>query len=66
MGRESSPGDKRIPKPTIPGSQGQAPTTPTHSVLNKKISMSNYDHVMHDKFVCVCIDCKLYKLLMRN
>ena len=22
-----------------------------------KISMSNYDHVMRNKFVCVCIDC---------
>ena len=35
MGRESSPGDKRILKPTIPGSQGQASSTPTHSVLQK-------------------------------
>ena len=36
MGRESSPGDKRILKPTIPGSQGQAFSTPTHSVLVRK------------------------------
>ena len=36
VGRESSPGDKRILKPTIPGSQGQASSTPTHSVLIRK------------------------------
>ena len=35
MGRESSPRDKRILKPTIPGSQGQAPSSPTHSMLGK-------------------------------
>ena len=34
MGRKSSPGDKGILKPTIPGSQGQS-STPTHSVLEK-------------------------------
>ena len=35
VGRESSPGDKRFLKPTIPGSQGQAPSSPTHSMLGK-------------------------------
>ena len=29
------PGDKRILKPTIPGSQGQASSTTTHSVIEK-------------------------------
>ena len=36
VGRESYPGGKRILKPTIPGSQGQAPSNPTHSVLVRK------------------------------
>ena len=35
MGRESSPGAKRILWPTIPGSQGQASGTPMHLCLNK-------------------------------
>ena len=35
MGRVSSPGDKIILKPIIPGSQGQAPSSPTHSMLGK-------------------------------
>ena len=33
MDRESSPGDKKILEPTIPGSQGQASSIPMHSVL---------------------------------
>ena len=35
-----SPRDKRILKPTIPGSQGQASSTPTHSVLVRKARTS--------------------------
>ena len=41
MGRESSPGNKIILKPTIPGSQDQAPSSPTHSCCREK-----YNEVM--------------------
>ena len=34
VGRASL-GDKRILKPTIPGSQGQEPSTQIHSILSK-------------------------------
>ena len=40
MGRESSPGDKRILEPTIPGSQGQASSDPREHMSNYKLNIT--------------------------
>ena len=46
MGGESSPGDKRILEPTIPGSQGQASSDPREHMCSYKLSITSYLKLM--------------------
>ena len=71
MGGESSPGDKRILKPTIPGSQGQASSLPMHKsclakceikyIKDKGINLFNHKLVRGGGIRAGCIYRKFWR-----
>ena len=58
VGRESSPRDKRNFKPTIPGSQGQASSTPTHSELIRMLELELKAHLHGSNSRACALECQ--------